>query len=249
MSPNFQTFKNLHHTDELLVLPNAWDAHSALIFQQKGSRAVATSSAAVAQSLGYADGENMPFEDYLFVVRRMLATIQIPLSVDIEMGYGATAEAIAENIRRLIDLGVAGINIEDSTITGSRRTLKDAAAFARLLGQVRNTLWSKDLFFNIRCDTYLLNVYNPQEETRQRLHLYETAGADGIFLPCITREEDIREAVRSTQLPLNVMYMPGLPDADKLKMLGVRRLSMGPYIFDKVYEQIDQLFAETSLVS
>jgi len=239
MSPNYQTFKHLHHTDQLLVLPNAWDAYSASLLQEKAFPAVATSSAAVAQSLGYADGENMPFDDYLFVIRRIQASIRIPLSVDLEMGYGSSAAEIAENIRKLTDLGVAGINIEDSTITGSRRTLKDASSFANMIGQIRNMLWSKELFLNIRCDTYILNVAGKQEETRRRLRLYETAGADGIFLPCIAQEDDIRDAVSNTQLPLNVMYIPGLPDPDTLKMLGVRRLSMGPFIFNKAYQQID----------
>jgi 2-methylisocitrate lyase-like PEP mutase family enzyme len=241
MSPNYQTFKHLHHTDQLLVLPNAWDAHSAVRFQEKGFPAVATSSAAVAQSLGYADGENMPFEEYLFVIRRIQASIHIPFSVDLEMGYGSSAGEIAENIRKLIDLGAVGINIEDSTITGARRTLKDAPSFAHTLEQIRNMLWSKELFINVRCDTYILDVDNKQEETRRRLKLYETAGVDGIFLPCIMQDEDIRDAVNNTQLPLNVMYIPGLPDSDTLTSLGVRRLSMGPYFFSRAYEQIDIL--------
>jgi len=241
MSSNYQTFKHLHHTDELLVLPNAWDAHSAVCFQEQGFPAVATSSAAVAQSLGYTDGENMPFEEYLFVIRRILASIRIPFSVDLEMGYGSSAEEIAENIRKLIDLGVAGINIEDSMITGSRRTLKDARSFAHTLDQIRNMLWSKELFINVRCDTYILDVDNMQEETRRRLHLYETAGADGIFIPCIAQEKDIIDAISNTHLPLNVMYIPGLPDLGTLGALGVHRLSMGPFFFSKAYEQIDTL--------
>jgi 2-methylisocitrate lyase-like PEP mutase family enzyme len=175
------------------------------------------------------------------VIRRIQASIRIPFSVDLEMGYGSSAGEIAENIRKLIDLGVSGINIEDSTITGSRRTLKDAHSFAHTLEQIRNLLWSKDLFINVRCDTYILGVGNRQEETRRRLKLYETAGADGIFLPCIMLEEDIRDAVSNTQLPLNVMYVPGLPDPHTLWALGVRRLSMGPFIFSKAYEQIDTL--------
>ncbi|MBS1605668.1 MAG: isocitrate lyase/phosphoenolpyruvate mutase family protein [Bacteroidetes bacterium] len=241
MSSDYQTFKHLHYADQLLVLPNAWDAHSAVRFQEKGFPAVATSSAAVAQSLGYADGENMPFEEYLFVIKRIHASIRIPFSVDLEMGYGSSAGEIAENILKLVDLGVAGINIEDSTITGSQRTLKDARAFAHTLEQIRNMLWSKELFINVRCDTYILGVDNKQEETRLRLQLYETAGADGIFLPCITQEKEIMDAISNTRLPLNVMYVPGLPDPDTLSSLGVRRLSMGPFFFSKAYQQIDIL--------
>ena len=92
MSTKFQKFKALHHAEELFVLPNAWDARSAIIFQEKQFPAIGTSSAAVANSLGYEDGENMPFADYLFVIKRILASVQIPLTVDMEMGYGETNE-------------------------------------------------------------------------------------------------------------------------------------------------------------
>jgi 2-methylisocitrate lyase-like PEP mutase family enzyme len=246
MASNYQTFKQLHHSDRLLVLPNAWDAYSASLLEKHPFPAVATSSAAVAQALGYADGENMPFTDYLFVVGRIADSIQVPLSVDIEMGYGSSAAAIAENIRRLTDLGVVGINIEDSVFVGSRRVLKDASSFARMLDEVRNLLWSKELFINVRCDTYILNVDGRREETRRRLPLYESAGADGIFLPCIAEEEDILDAMGHTRLPLNVMYIPGLAGVDELQRLGVRRLSLGPAVFSEAYRQVgvftNQLF-------
>jgi 2-methylisocitrate lyase-like PEP mutase family enzyme len=243
MSPNYQQFINLHRSGDLFLLPNAWDAHSARVFQDQQFGAVATSSAAVASSLGYTDGEAMPFEEYLFVIRRILSVLRIPLSVDIEMGYGSSDKAIIDNILRLTELGVVGINIEDSTINDSVRRLKESAPFARTIEFIKNTLSSGnlDLFVNIRCDTYILNVDNKQKETAHRVRLYESAGADGIFLPCITDEADIRAAVSQTKLPLNVMSIPGIPDFAALAALGVKRVSMGPLLFTKVYNQLEQL--------
>ncbi|MBO9203404.1 MULTISPECIES: isocitrate lyase/PEP mutase family protein [Niastella] len=237
----FQQFKELHRS--LFIIPNAWNPKSALHFQQQHFPAVATSSAAVANSLGYEDGEAMPFDEYLFIVRRILATVQVPVTIDIEMGYGKTNEAIYANIRKLAALGVAGINIEDSTIQSAKRTLRDANSFAQTIDFIKTKLAQDqlELFINVRCDTYILDVANKQSETAKRLELYEAAGADGIFLPCISAETDIAEAVNSTTLPINVMCIPGLPDIETLKTLGVKRASMGPFLFNRLYEGISTL--------
>lgn len=243
MSSSFDQFSSLHHSPDLLVLPNVWNAKSAIRFQENYYPAVATSSAAVANGLGYQDGEDMPFSDYLFIIRRILASVKIPLSVDIEMGYGKSNEAIYKNILQLIELGVAGINIEDSRIQGSERVLGDADAFAHTIAYIRNGLAAQNehLFINVRCDTFLLNVENKLQETIRRLALYETGGADGIFLPFIISETDIAEVVSHTKLPLNVMAIPGLPAFDTLQQLGVKRVSMGPFLFNKIYNSIDSL--------
>lgn len=239
-------FKQLHQS--FFILPNAWNPKSALRFQQEHFPAVATSSAAVANSLGYEDGEAMPFEEYLFIIRRILATVQIPLTVDLEMGYGKTNDAIYANVRKLAELGVAGINIEDSIIQSNDRTLQNADQFAGRVAFIKNKLANDhlDLFINVRCDTHLLNVANKQAETLARIPLYESAGADGIFLPCISAEADIAEAVNSTTLPINVMCIPGLPDFETLQTLGVKRVSMGPFLFNRVYDGISSLSQEIS---
>ncbi len=243
MSSAFKQFKDLHHAKDLFVLPNVWNAKSAIILQEKKFSAIATSSAAVANSLGYEDGEQMPFEDYLFVIKRILSSVPVPLSVDIEMGYGQSDEKILANIIKLIELGVVGINIEDSTIDTSGRILKDARLFAKTIEYIKNKLVSKNLnlFINIRCDTFILNVENKQKETSKRLKIYETTGANGIFLPCISAEEDIAEVVSNTKLPLNVICIPGLPDFETLNQLGVKRVSMGPFLFNKIYSDAAQL--------
>ncbi|MGN6292521.1 MAG: isocitrate lyase/PEP mutase family protein [Chitinophagaceae bacterium] len=243
MLVNFEKFKALHQAKELLVLPNAWDAKSATIFQENHFQAVGTSSAAVAASLGYQDGENMPFSEYLFVIQRILASVEIPVTIDIEMGYGKTKEQILENIVRLTDLGVVGINIEDSIIHDSKRTLQDTKDFAAVIEYLKNKLIStnRSLFINLRCDTYILNVPDKAKETTQRLQAYEAAGADGIFLPFIREEKDIAHAVSNTSLPVNVMCVPDLPDFNTLQELGVKRVSMGPFLFNKAYKTAGEL--------
>jgi len=243
MSSNFQKFKQLHQQSDLLVLPNAWNAKSASIFEEKQFPAVATSSAAVAESLGYRDGEGMPFMDYLFIINRIVSAIRVPLTVDIEMGYGKTNAEVYTNILKLVELGVAGINIEDSIINQSKRTLKDTKTFGSTIEYIKNRLEAEQLklFINIRCDTYLLNIEKKREETIKRLKVYETTGADGIFLPCISKENEIVEAVNNTKLPVSVMCIPGLPGFAALNKLGVKRVSMGPFMFNKIYDNIGRL--------
>lgn len=241
MTTKFEQFKNLHHGPRLFVLPNVWNAKSAMLFQEKDFPAIATSSSAVAESLGYQDGQQMPFNSYLFIIKRIAAaTKKLPLSVDLEMGYGLTADDIYTNILSLLDLGVVGINLEDSLIHEGTRFLGPSKTFAHNLETIRNRLTADnlDLFINVRCDTYLLDVKDKEKETKQRVNIYENSGASGIFLPCIREENDIAQAVQSTRLPVNVMYVPGLPDLETLQALGVKRVSMGPFAFNKVYENL-----------
>lgn len=243
MSSAFQQFRDLHCKQDLFVLPKVWNAKSASLFQQKKFPAIATSSAAVANSLGYEDGEEMSFTEYLFVIKRIISSVQIPLSVDVEMGYGRYNEEILSNLLQLIELGVAGINIEDSTIVNTNRTLQDANKFAQTIEYIKNNLIAKNsgLFINVRCDTFILNLPNKLEESIHRTKMYEAAGADGIFLPCISNEFDIAEVISHTKLPLNVMCIPHLPDFETLNKLGVRRASMGPFLFNKIYNGIHEL--------
>lgn len=243
MLSNFEKFKALHHAENLFILPNAWDAKSAIVLEENKFNAIATSSSAVSESLGYPDGEGMPLSDYLFVIKRILTSVKVPVTVDFEMGYGKTKEEVFENIKKLAETGVAGINIEDSKIENSKRLLKDATEFAQMIEYVKSKLNAEklSLFINIRCDTYLLSVKNKQAETTKRLKIYESTGADGIFLPCISNENDIAEAVSNTKLPVSVMCIPGLPGFDKLNELGVKRASMGPFLFSKAYQTAGEL--------
>jgi 2-methylisocitrate lyase-like PEP mutase family enzyme len=253
MASKFEEFKSLHTGKKLFVLPNAWNAESASILQEAGYPAVGTSSSAVAASLGYADGENMPLSEYLMIIRRIVASVSVPVTVDFEMGYGKNVNDILTNLKTLIEAGVVGINLEDSFITDGKRSLGNADEFATLLGSLKEKLGRQSLFINVRCDTYILNVNDKENETLRRLRIYESAGADGIFLPVISEEKDIVSVISNTKLPLNVMAIPDLPELQDLEKLGVRRVSMGPFLHNKTYsttkEAAKKVLAQNSLRS
>lgn len=232
-------FAALHHQTAPLIIANVWDASSALAAHQAGYRALGTSSAAIAAMLGYDDGEAISFDELLFMVTRILAVTALPLSVDLEAGYSETTTGIIENIQRLAQLGVVGINLEDSRVIHGERQPENASAFATKLGQIRHAC--PEMFLNIRTDGFLLNDDNALNETRRRGQLYAANGADGFFVPGVTREQDIRALVRDVPLPLNVMCMPDLPDFDTLAASRVRRISMGNFVHSAIQTRLKDL--------
>ncbi len=234
-------FKDLHHQPTALLIGNVWDVRSARIAERLNFQVIGTSSAAIAALLGYADGGEMSFDELLYLVKQIRKNTSLPLSVDLESGYGRNANEIADNITQLAEIGVAGINIEDSLVSSGRRTLTDAEAFADILSDVTEKLQHEkiNMFINVRTDTFLLGLVNALEETIKRTKRYEDAGANGIFVPCIEQIPAIKEIASSTQLPLNVMCMPNLPDFDTLNTLGVKRISMGNFTFDWMYNQFE----------
>ena len=238
-------FKQLHEQENPLLIGNVWDVSSAKIFEKLNFLALATSSAAIAHTLGYADGEKLPFAELEFIVRRIIASTALPLSVDIEGGYSRNATIIAENITKLYHLGVVGINIEDSLV-GDRRELMEAGEFQILLTTIKNELAKKnvDIFINLRTDTFLLGLPNALDETIKRIHLYEQVGIDGIFVPCIENESDILNVVQATNLPINVLCMPQLPNFETLKQLGVKRISMGNSVHASVYQHLKKIASD-----
>ncbi|WED28498.1 isocitrate lyase/phosphoenolpyruvate mutase family protein [Vibrio sp. DW001] len=233
------TFNELHNQNTPLLLCNVWDVSSAKIAESLGYQAIGTSSAAIATHLGYNDGENMLFQDLYQVVSRISANTTLPLTVDIEAGYNRNPSEVYGYIQSLLDLGIVGINIEDSIVEEERK-LVDATEFAKLIVYLKDRLkeGGRKFFINVRTDTFLLNVSEALLETEKRIKLYDEAGADGIFVPCVTKEMDIQTLVKKTKLPINVMCMPELPDFSKLKDLGVRRISMGNFLFDKIIKDL-----------
>jgi 2-methylisocitrate lyase-like PEP mutase family enzyme len=161
--------------------------------------------------------------------------------VDLESGYSRKSTEIADHIKRLADLGVVGVNFEDSVLV-SDRNLLDASDFAKILTEVNNILQKGniDVFINVRTDSFLLGHSNAINESKRRIALYESAGADGIFTPCIQNRTDIEDIVGSTNLPINVLCMPDLPDFDTLNELGVKRISMGNFLFDRMYSMYEE---------
>lgn len=222
-------FTALHYQEKPLVIANVWDAPSAIAAQQAGFQVLGTSSAAIANMLGYADGEGMAFDELLYIVRRIRAVTSLPLSVDMEAGYADNPEDIVAHLCQLAALGVVGVNLEDSRIIKGVRTLDNPEVFSQRLSAVRSGLSAKGcpLFINARTDAFLLNLPDALNVTLSRVSCYETGGAGGLFVPCVSDVQDIAALVQHTSLPLNVMCVPGLADFATLGKMGVRRISMG----------------------
>ncbi|MDJ1481853.1 isocitrate lyase/phosphoenolpyruvate mutase family protein [Cytophagaceae bacterium YF14B1] len=238
---SFDTFSQLHQNSTPLLLGNIWDVHSALLFEANGYKAIGTSSQAIAKTFGYEDGENIPFETLFLIAKRVTEVVKIPFSVDLEGGYGRTIDGIIENITKLHAIGVAGINLEDS-IPGATRQMLPTDEFQKTLSTIANYLNRNNMkiFLNIRTDGFLLGMKTALKETLSRLKSYEEAGANGIFVPCITQSNDISEVVKATTLPVNVMCMPTLPSFEDLQKLGVKRISMGPFTTMYVHKQTEE---------
>jgi 2-methylisocitrate lyase-like PEP mutase family enzyme len=234
MSPIADTFRKLHGDTTPLRLPNAWDAGSARLFESQGATAIASTSAGVAWALGYRDGRLVPMEQLVAVAARMVRVLTVPLSVDIENGYSDSPQVVSEHVRRLIDLGVAGINIEDGK--------DDPLLLAGKIESIRNVVSKAgtDFFVNARSDVFLASLVEKPKlvaESIARGKRYLDAGADGFFLPGIVDATHIKTVVEAVALPLNVMAWPGLADATALGRLGVRRLSAGSGISQVIWEK------------
>lgn len=227
-----ETFHGLHKKGNPLVLFNAWDVATAKTIA-KTSPAVATSSGAVASALGYTDGEGVPFDMLVGLVSRMTAAVSVPVSIDLEAGYGDTPEAAAKSAAKILQAGAIGINIEDG-LSGGKRQLAGPEKHAAKIKAVRDTAqeFGIHLFINARTDPFLLKFGSPDEcvnEAARRAKAYADAGADGIFVPGLTDLALIEKIVELTPLPVNIMVTQGVPEIADLARVGVRRVSLGPW--------------------
>jgi 2-methylisocitrate lyase-like PEP mutase family enzyme len=223
-------FAELHVKGVPLVLYNAWDAGSAKTILDAGAKAIGTSSWAVAEAQGYRDGEAIPIEFAEQVIARIAATIDVPVTVDFEGGYSEDDGELANNITRLLDLGVIGINFEDRVVKGSG--LYDINRQARRIAAIRRAAEQKGvgLFLNARTDLFL-GLGDPAQsigEALDRAKAYATAGASGFFIPGLQDDALIGRISECATLPVNVMVMDGVPPPDRLSKLGISRISYGP---------------------
>lgn len=218
-------FRALHVPGDPLVLVNAWDAASARIVEASGAPAVATTSAGVAWSLGVPDGGALDRDTALEAVARIVRSVRVPVSADIEDGFGADPAGVAVSVERLRETGAVGINIEDNR--GGQ--LLDVAEAADRVAAAKQS-GGADVFVNVRIDTYLLAAGDPAgriDATLQRAAAYVAAGADGIFVPGTGDAAVIAELVAGIAAPLNVAGSPGSPTVKELAALGVARISTG----------------------
>ncbi len=238
------TLREAHRPGDPLLLPNVWDAASARTIQEAGFPAVATASAAVSPALGHADGEDTPPQEMFDAVARIVRAVDVPVTADLEHGYGLTA---AELVARVLASGAAGCNIEDSDPrTGE---LVDAGRQAAYLGAIRAAAdeAGADLVLNARVDTYLHGPGEPERrlaETLSRIRAYRAAGADCVYPIFLADPEEIATLVGEAGCPVNILFRPGTPPLRRLAELGVARISFGPGVHKATQRHLAHLAAE-----
>jgi 2-methylisocitrate lyase-like PEP mutase family enzyme len=243
-------FHRLHAGPDALVLVNAWDAGSARVLEHAGAPAIATTSAGMAWSLGYTDGERLPTYELLAACASICRAVSVPVSVDIERGFGRNTEEVVALVRALIDIGVVGVNIEDGVLPVTKQlaapeVLCERIAALRAMATERNARF----FINARTDTYLAGNDDRMaryKDTVRRAQLYASAGADGIFVPGMDTEHVLSFARVST-LPLNVYAGGGwAPPVHLFTRAGVRRISMGCGPLQSVFGLLRRIVSEAS---
>ncbi|MGH2455382.1 MAG: isocitrate lyase/PEP mutase family protein [Candidatus Limnocylindria bacterium] len=218
-----------HHRPEPLILPNAWDVASALAVERAGALAVATTSSGVAAALGYPDGEAIPVAEMLAAVRRIAAAVSVPVTADLEAGYGLAAEDL---VAGLLQAGAVGLNLEDTDRSARPPGLVDAGRQAERLAAVRGaaTAAGVPVVINARIDVFLRGS-GPHEgrvdEAIERALDYLAAGADCVYPIWLTDAAAIGRIVREVAAPVNVLLRPGAPAVAELRRIGVRRISVG----------------------
>jgi 2-methylisocitrate lyase-like PEP mutase family enzyme len=211
-------FAKLHAKGTPVVLYNAWDAGSAKSIVNAGAKAIATSSWAVAAAQGYEDGEDLPLSLAEHIVRGIVATVDVPVTVDFEGGYSDDDQKLTSNITKLLELGVIGINFEDRVVKG--KGLYSIDRQAKRIAAIRQAAEQRGVsfFINARTDVFLGNG-DDVEEALRRAHAYAAAGASGFFIPGATEPALIQRIAKEVELPVNVMVMEGVPSNDKLAKL------------------------------
>jgi 2-methylisocitrate lyase-like PEP mutase family enzyme len=226
-----QRLRELHHQPEPLVLPNAWDAATARFVAEAGFTAVATTSSGVSAALGYADGEHTPADEMFAAIRRITRVVpDLPVTADIEAGYRLEP---SEVVRRLLDAGAVGCNLEDTDHSSSDHGLVDAERQAERLARVKQAAKDQgvDVVLNARVDIFLRGAPDVDEAIR-RARLYLEAGADSVFPIGAPDEASIRAMVKAVPAPVNVIPgFRGSPGLARLREFGVRRISFAGRLF------------------
>ncbi len=235
MKPNqaelARRFLELHRGPKILVLPNAWDVASARVFEDAGFPAIGTSSAGVAFSLGYPDGQKMSRGEMLDVVNRIASAVDVPVTADVEAGFGRTPEEVADTAREVIAAGAVGMNLEDG-VDGKPEVLADVNDQKEIIRAVVEAALSAGVPFtlNARTDIFLYGIGAAETRmarTIERLNAYHSAGAPSLFAPGVKDRDTIAQLARGIAGPLNILATAGTPPVAELQELGVARVSIG----------------------
>jgi len=238
-------FQSLHVPCDPVILYNIWDAGSAVAVARAGAKAIATGSWSVAAAQGYADGEALPLEDLLAVVARIVNSVDVPVTVDFEGGYATDPVAIGQNIRRLLALGVVGLNLEDQVVNGpGLYSIDDQVARLQAVRRAADAL-GVPVFINARTDLFLKAAAGADHaallaEALSRERAYARAGANGFFVPGLTDTALIRKLCEAAELPVNVMMRGDRQDVRQVASLGVARISFGPAPYTSLLSRLEQ---------
>ncbi len=245
-------FTGLHISGKPVQLYNIWDAGSARVMEQAGASAVATGSWSVATAQGYDDGQQIPFDRLCWIAERICQSVSVPVTVDIEGGYAERPAELASNIDRILDTGAVGINFEDQIVGGEGLYEPDQQA-ARIEA-IRACASKRDipLFINARTDLFLKSQPDDHagliDQAIKRAGLYQQAGASGLFVPGLMDEDLIAQVCEQSELPVNVMMKPGMPDTSALSARGVSRISHGPFPYSKLMSTLMEHASEALVI-
>ncbi len=228
---NAALFRSLHNPADPLVLVNAWDAASARIVAAAGARAVATTSAGVAWTLGVPDGDVLTRDAMLAHLERVVAAVDLPVTADIESGFGATPADVADTLRGVVAAGAVGVNLED-TVRGDAPGLREVPDQVARLAAARAA--APDVYINARVDTYLRGERD-LDGTVARARAYLDAGASGIFVPGVVDPATVGALAAAIPAPLNILVGPDAPSVADLAKLGVARVSLGSWVAEAAY--------------
>ena len=243
-----EQFRKLHHGPRMLLLPNAWDVASARILEECGHPAIATTSAGIAYSLGYPDGQRISRGEMLEMVGRIARAVRVPVTADMEAGYCTTAKEMAETVKAAIEAGAIGMNLED--VTGDDENSEVALPLqVEKIRVIREAAASLGVPFvlNARTDIYLMPV-GPEatrfERTVERLRAYRRTGADCLFAPGVYDRETIARLVKAVDGPLNILANPACPPVAELEKIGVARVSAGSGIMRAAMGAVQRIGTE-----
>jgi len=240
-------FQQLHQPGNPVLLFNAWDAGSARAIAKAGAKAIATGSWAVAAAHGYDDGQNLSLQLALANVQRIVAAVDLPVTLDFEAGYGIVPAEVRTAVAQAVAAGAIGFNIEDRIIPqkGGRNlySIADQAARLRAAREACDAA-QVPAYINARTDVFLCSGAETHSETMvgealERAQAYAKAGASGLFVPGLINEDFLAKVCKASPLPVNVMYLPALPPAKRLAELGVARISYGPYPYRQAMQFLE----------
>jgi len=226
-----EAFLAMHAGEGPVLLVNVWDVASARIVEDAGLPAIATTSAGIAFAQGYPDGQKIPAAEMIAAIARIADAVKVPVTADVEAGYGHRPEDAGQTAASVIESGAVGMNFEDATGNASH-PLTDLVLQLERIRAIRETAanFAIALVLNARTDVYLLPVGESAkryDEAVRRLAAFRDAGADCVFVPGIRDTESIRRIVADLKCPVNILAVPGSPSVPELVQMGVKRISLG----------------------